>query len=57
MPWSARFEDPIPLPRGRQLVTLQDSGLHHEAAENRAHGRGKFEDLATAFGRSFVWDL
>jgi hypothetical protein len=22
----ARFEDPIPLPRGRRLVTLQDAG-------------------------------
>jgi hypothetical protein len=24
--WSTAFEDPIPLPRGRQLVTLQDAG-------------------------------
>jgi hypothetical protein len=32
-----RFDDPIPLPRGRQLVTLEDSGkLHHETAESRA---------------------
>jgi hypothetical protein len=23
--WSRRFEDPIPLPRGRQLVTLEDA--------------------------------
>jgi len=23
--WQRRFEDPIPLPRGRQLVTLQDA--------------------------------
>jgi hypothetical protein len=23
--WHRRFEDPIPLPRGRQLVTLQDA--------------------------------
>ena len=23
--WRRRFEDPIPLPRGRQLVTLQDA--------------------------------
>jgi hypothetical protein len=23
--WSREFEDPIPLPRGRQLVTLQDA--------------------------------
>jgi hypothetical protein len=24
--WSATFEDPIPLPRGRPLITLQDAG-------------------------------
>jgi hypothetical protein len=24
--WKRRFEDPIPLPRGRQLVTLRDAG-------------------------------
>jgi hypothetical protein len=26
--WRRRFEDPIPLPRGRQLVTLQDAGKY-----------------------------
>jgi hypothetical protein len=44
MPWSCRFEDPIPLPRGRQLVTLEDAGNYitklpkaeHEAAEWQA---------------------
>jgi hypothetical protein len=25
LPWSAPFEDPIPLPNGRQLVTLRDA--------------------------------
>jgi hypothetical protein len=25
MPWSTPFEDPIDLPKGRQLVTLQDA--------------------------------
>ena len=25
MPWSRAFEDPISLPRGRQLVTLKDA--------------------------------
>ena len=25
MHWSSRFDDPIPLPRGRQLVTLKDA--------------------------------
>jgi hypothetical protein len=39
--WKRPFDDPIPLPRGRQLVTLQDAGNHitklpkveHEAPE------------------------
>ena len=26
MSWQRRFDDPIPSPRGRQLVTLQDAG-------------------------------
>jgi hypothetical protein len=42
--WRRRFEDPIPLPRGRKLVTLQDAGNYitklpkaeHEAPEWRA---------------------
>ena len=28
MPWSALFEDPIPLPNGRQLLTLRDAANH-----------------------------
>ena len=44
MPWSSRFDDPIPLPRGRQLVTLEDAGTYitklpkaeHEAQEWQA---------------------
>jgi hypothetical protein len=42
--WKRRFEDPIPLPDGRQLVTLEDAGNHitklpkavHRAAEWQA---------------------
>ena len=42
--WKRSFEDPIPLPRGRQLVKLQDAGnyitrltkVEHEAAEWQA---------------------
>jgi hypothetical protein len=42
--WSTRFDDPIPLPRGRQFVTLQDAGNYitklpravHEAEEWQA---------------------
>jgi hypothetical protein len=26
--WRRRFDDPIPLPRGRQLITLQDAGTY-----------------------------
>jgi hypothetical protein len=26
--WSRPFDDPIPLPRGRQLVTLKDAGTY-----------------------------
>ena len=28
MPWSRAFEDPIPLLRGRQLVTLKDAAAY-----------------------------
>jgi len=39
--WKRQFDEPIPLPRGRQLVTLQDAGTYitklpkaeHEAQE------------------------
>ena len=39
--WKRQFNDPIPLPRGRQLVTLEDAGRYitrlpkteHEAQE------------------------
>jgi hypothetical protein len=39
--WKRRFDEPIPLPRGGQLVTLQDAGTYitklpkaeHEAPE------------------------
>jgi hypothetical protein len=42
--WSRKFDDPIPLPRGRQLATLADAGKYitklpkaeHEAAEWQA---------------------
>ena len=42
--WKRPFEDPIPLPRGRQLVTLEDAGKYitklpkaeHQAAEWQA---------------------
>ena len=44
MSWSRRFDDPIALPSGRNLITLQDAGNYitklpktvHEAAEWQA---------------------
>ena len=44
MSWSRCFDDPIPLPRGRRLITLEDAGTYmtklpkaeHEAAEWQA---------------------
>ena len=42
--WKRAFNEPIPLPRGRPLITLEDAGryvtrlskTHHEAAEWQA---------------------
>jgi hypothetical protein len=42
--WKRRFVEPIPLPRGRQLITIEDAGTYitklpkaeHEAAEWQA---------------------
>jgi hypothetical protein len=46
--WKHPFDDPIPLPRGRELVTLEDTGNYitkfpkaeHEAPEWQAAMRG-----------------
>jgi hypothetical protein len=40
--WSREFDDPILLPRGRQLVTLEDAWqLHPEAAEGSTSRNGR----------------
>jgi hypothetical protein len=28
MSWKCRLDEPIPLPRGRQLITLEDAGTY-----------------------------
>lgn len=39
--WSRRFDEPIPLPKGRQLVTLKDAGTYiTKPSEVGAHGAG-----------------
>ena len=56
--WKRPFDDPIPLPRGRQLVTLQDAGKYitklpkreHEAAEWQAAMEALI--LVATFGRA-----
>jgi hypothetical protein len=45
--WKRSFDDPIPLPRGRSLVTLEDAGKYitklpraeHEAADGKRQWR------------------
>ena len=34
MSWSSAFDDPIPLPRGRQLVTLKDAANYIQKLPN-----------------------
>jgi hypothetical protein len=49
MPWSTPFEDPIPLPKGRQFRHAPGyRGLHREAAEGRT---GPTADVATCVGQ------
>jgi hypothetical protein len=57
--WSREFDDPIPLPRGRRLVTLQEAGnfitklpkAEHEAAEWQAAMEAMM--VATLGGRRY----
>jgi hypothetical protein len=41
MPWSAPFDEPIPLPRGRKLVTPTDAGPYITKRPKAAHGAPK----------------
>jgi len=36
--WKRRFQEPIPLPRGRQLVTLEDAGRYITKLPKAEHG-------------------
>jgi hypothetical protein len=52
--WKRPFNDPIPLPRGRQLVTLEDAGryiMKLPKAEHEAAGRNGSFDLGGDVGR------
>jgi hypothetical protein len=41
--WRRRFEDPIPLSRGRQLVTLQDAGNYITKLSRTEHATAEWQ--------------
>jgi hypothetical protein len=46
--WSREFDDPIPLPRGRQLVTLQDAGNYITKLPKAEHSAPEWQDAMQA---------
>jgi hypothetical protein len=48
MSWDRRFEDPIPLPRGRQLVTLKDAGTYITKLPKAEHSIPEWQDAMEA---------
>jgi hypothetical protein len=52
MPWSCPFEDPIPLPRGREILTLQDAANYiirlSKAEQNATEWQAATEALIMA---------
>jgi hypothetical protein len=57
--WKRRFDDPIPLPRGRQLVTLEDAGRYITKLPNAEQNDEVWQTaisclIAVAEGRDFL---
>jgi hypothetical protein len=55
--WKRFFDDPIPLPRGRQLVTLQDAGTYITKlpkAEHDVHEWQAAMEGANSAGHQFL---
>jgi hypothetical protein len=46
--WKRRFDEPIPLPRGRQLVTLQDAGTYINTLPKSEHTAVKWQTAMEA---------
>jgi hypothetical protein len=46
--WRRSFEDPIPLPRGRQLVTLKDAGDFITRLPKAEHETAEWQDAMEA---------
>jgi len=43
LPWSTPFEDPIPLPNGRQLLTLRDAANHITKLSKAEHSAPEWQ--------------
>ena len=43
MSWSASFEDPIPLPDGRRLLTLRDAAEHITTLSKAEHSAPEWQ--------------
>src|SRR4030088_2202104 len=41
--WKRPFDDPIPLPRGRQLLTLEDAGAYITKLPEAVHGAEEWQ--------------
>jgi hypothetical protein len=46
--WSREFDDPIDLPRGRQLVTLEDAGNYITKLPKAEHSAPEWQDAMEA---------
>jgi hypothetical protein len=59
MPWSTAFDDPIALPGGGTLVTLQQAADHimklPQAVQQRAHWQTAIEKLINAAEAGGGW--
>jgi hypothetical protein len=46
--WKRPFDDPVPLPRGRQLLTLQDAGNYITKLPKAEHSAPEWQDAMEA---------
>jgi hypothetical protein len=46
--WYREFDDPIPLPRGRQLITLEDAGNYITKLPKAEHSAPEWQDAMEA---------
>lgn len=55
MSWSAFFEDPIPLPGGRKLVTLEDAARYIQKLPKAQHSQRHWQDAVEHLMRASAW--